>query len=331
MPDNPFSRAIVIAKHCLWEATPRWVRRLFLADIASTLVHVVETPSDRTDLPMAVLSVKGSSGKTIIADCVLPKSVLLERTISVPPARTSQQAKIAELDMLRRTPFTPQDVFCAIGKLPGNGPGQLKQWIAKKPDILGFRSNLKTHGLIVRRFLVEDETHQVVIADFSAQIAPNQNRIRQWNGVFASIAVTAATAIWLLPAFQTRAEIIAGTESVDALRSHALALRAEIVALEDADAARLAFVENILRRPRVVDTLRQVTVALPDEVWVFEMTITKDRVTTSGETSQSAADLILALTNDNVGYTPALTGPVSRTAEGKERFILTLQRKDPTR
>ena len=330
MPDNPFSRAIVIAKHCLWEATPRWVRRLFLADIVAGLVHVVETTSNKAELPTSALSVKGSSGQTIIADCVLPKSVLLERVISVPPANTAQQAKIAELDMLRRTPFSPQDVYYAIGKLPGNGPGQLKQWIAKKTDILRFRSNLRTHGLNVRRFLVEDGTRQVIIADFSAQVAPYQQRIRRWNGLFASIAIIAATAIWLIPAFHSRAETIARTASVDALRSQALSLRAEIVSLEEADATRLAFVENILRRPRAVDTLRQVTVVLPDEVWAFEMTITKDRVAISGETSQSAAALVLALTEADVGYTPSLTGPVSRTAGGKERFLLTLQGKGST-
>ena len=227
---------------------------------------------------------------------------------------------MAELDLLRRTPFTLQYVYWTLAPDAAREADMLTQWVAKRTDIAAFRSMLATHGFRVRRFLVGRGPQSAVLADFTAEIAPRAKLLRWVNLGAACAMILALLSVWLQPAWQAQAETASQTLVLNTLRDQAVALRSEIEARKQIDADRAAFVDSFVQRTRVVDAMRHLSVALPDDVWASDLLVASDGITLNGETSQSAADLVLALTDANLSFVPALTGPVSRTSEGKERF-----------
>lgn len=305
----------------LRELAPQWVRSMFFAEPHARLLKF-DTGSAATALqaPVSVLTTQGNATRTRLVDVVLPTERILERTIPIPPTPIAKHYAIAELDLLRRTPFTNEQAYWALGKAANAKSTNLRQWVAKKADIAQFRSTLSSNGFVVRRFLVNDDDGVVTLVDFSTDIAPNAGLWRKLNLALIVGIAGALMSLWLQPAWQARTETALETGTINALREEALTLRSEIDVLDQIDNERTAFVNTVMRRARVVDALRQLTVELPDSVWISDLLFTADQITLNGETSQSAADLVLQLTEGNLGYVPALAGPVSRTVDGKERF-----------
>jgi Tfp pilus assembly protein PilN len=77
-------------------------------------------------------------------------------------------------------------------------------------------------------------------------------------------------------------------------------------------------------RPRLSQTLRDLTVALPDTVWLSELGFSQTGAVLSGETADSAADLVIALAALREFENPRLSGSVSRTPAGREQFELVI-------
>ena len=82
--------------------------------------------------------------------------------------------------------------------------------------------------------------------------------------------------------------------------------------------------QELKQRPRLVETLREATVALPDEAWISTVTFRPNAVTLEGETSGAAVDLVLGLAEKRQFGNPRLSGATTRTATGKERFEIAL-------
>ena len=279
-------------------------------------------------LPISQLTTKGNARRqTRIIDAVLPATFALKRIIHIPPTRARSHHAIAELDLLRRTPFTNNDVFWTLDDGRPAKSQQLTQWIAKKPDLMHARDNLASHGYRVRRFMIAGEQRPSVLADFTRDIAPRAGLWRTLNAGCVIAMIGAALALWLQPAWQAKSALSREALVNEQLREEALELRAEIDALAQIDSERTAFLNSILHRPRAIDALHQLTVALPDSVWASDLVFVEDRITLNAETAQTAADLVLQLTQDDLAYVPALGGPVSRTADGKERFAIVFTAK----
>lgn len=312
---------------------PQWFKAMFLGMPPAAKLHFDEKRSAYS-LPKTVLT-SGQLGnkpkRTVIVDAILPADLLLRRTVEIPRAARTSSMMIAQLDLQRRTPFAPSDVHWTLDSASANSPTQVTQWIAKRPDITHFRAILKSHGYDVRRFLVAGKKNYATIADFTAEVAPNARIWRQLNSLFLILIIGFSGAVWLKPAWQANAETQNIQSSVNALRSKALDLRTEIGQLNQLDSERTAFLNAVAQHPRLVDAVRQLTVALPDSVWVSDLVFTGSQITLNGQTSASAADLVLQLTQSNLPYVPALAGPVSRTNDGREQFglVFTSKRRQP--
>ena len=306
----------------LWDVTPHWFRKVFLAEPPARQLRFGE--GKRRGIITKPSSILGQAGtvtsraKTV--DVILPPELLLRRTIPTPPSAVVTHNDIAALDLVRRTPFLPKDVYWVLGNESTAKTTELVQWIAKKTDITHYQTMLKSHGYKVRRFLIADGKTHTTIADFTSNIAPRAHLWRRMNAILCIAIIGFCVSIWLQPARQAQTEVRQDAVVLERLRNEALDLRVEIEALNQIDTERTAFVNAVMRRTRVVDAIRQLTVALPDSVWISDLLFTSNRITLNGETAQSAADLVLELTDSNLAYVPALTGPVSRTSEGKERF-----------
>ena len=273
-------------------------------------------------------AIKAPAGVATAIDVIVPESSVLTRVISVPSGARSSHLSVAELDMLRKTPFSPDEVYWAVTAPQKN---TLFQLIAKKTELDGFRAALGKLGYRVRRFLVQQDGRQTLLADFTEALAPSAPLWRRMNAALLGAMMCLCLGIWLQPAWTAQQYLALDNAVVNDLRSEAVQLRQQVEELQHLDSERRAFVQATLRQPRLVTALRQLTVALPDDVWVSDLIFTQEQITLNGETAGSASDLVLQLTNGRLGYTPGLSGPVSRTSEGKERFTMTFSLDRGTR
>ncbi|MCU0910460.1 MAG: PilN domain-containing protein [Rhodobacteraceae bacterium] len=261
------------------------------------------------------------AGRTV--DAELPPSFFLRRDLDLPAAALRALSQAAELDLTRRTPFRPAEVHAALGPAQrGNGRVAVAQWVARRADVESLARRLADLGLRLRRVVVAGE--YIVVADRTTYLGRGARLWRRANGVLALASVALAAALWLGPAWQARGALHSGAAGLGDLRAEAVALRQEVEALRTRETERSAFVDAVIRRPRAVEALRELTVAIPDAAWVGELAFSADRVVIAGEVAGSAADLALALAESRGFQDPRLTGPVSRTADGSERFELSV-------
>ncbi|MFZ5963017.1 PilN domain-containing protein [Thalassococcus sp. BH17M4-6] len=258
-----------------------------------------------------------------VIDLQVPPTLFLERQVTAPVTARSKLETLAELDLRHRTPFSPGDVYSQLGTPKVQGDTLVvPQWVAKRSDVAEWQRNLSAHGMRLRRVHVDGQPRP--IADFSATIAPGGRKLRWVNGLLAAVAVAAVLAGWLYPGWVARDQSRVLQDDLVALRAEALALRQEVETLRSRDSERAAFLDTLLRRAALIDTLRDLTVALPDEVWIETVTYSPKRTTINGQIDGSAADLVLALGKRPVFRNPRLSGPVSKTPADGERFEITV-------
>lgn len=260
-----------------------------------------------------------------IVDVLIPDTFFLKRKIEAPTTADKNLKKLVALDMVRRTPFRPVTVYWAISKPHKSGNTlHVEQWIIKRNYIERLQQRAAKAGLRIRKVFVEGAPIQHPIADLSASVTPNAKRWRVLNGILAIGAVGLAAMVWLYPAWQASVETDRLNETIAQNRTRALAMRQDVEGLRSHKMERAAFLDIVYQGPRLSHILRDITVALPDSVWISDMNFSPERVVVSGEVSGSAAQLVLALAQRNEFHNPRLSGPVARANNGAERFELAL-------
>lgn len=301
----------------------RWAAALFLGEpLASRLVlH----PADGMSLPAPG---RANSRATVI-DAVLPPSTLLRRVLPVAGLKPSALRSAAELDLIRKTPFRAQDVAWAVTTEQSPAGPRAVQWVAKRVDLQRLRTQLQERGYRVRRFLVEADGRFATLVDHTSDVAPDRGRWRLINLSLLGLGACAALLIWLAPAW--RAERLLATLEPDlaVLRAEAVSARDELTSIEDRAATQEQIRAAILERPRLLASIVSLTEALPDTTWLDELSFSSERLTMSGETSGSAAQLVLDLAALEPRWAPSLAGPVAQDANGREHFQLTIQSLSP--
>lgn len=260
-----------------------------------------------------------------IVDVFIPENLFLKRIIDAPASTRKNLNALVELDMVRRTPFRPDTVYWTISKPNKSGNAlRVEQWVIKKIDVEQLQKRLEHAGLRIRKVFIDGVTTQRAIADISANATPNARRWRLVNGTLAAGSIGLAALIGFYPAWQASIERARLDESVTQTRTRALALRQEVETLRSKEMERAAFLDMIYQRPHLSNVLRDVTVAMPDEVWISDLNFSPAHLIVTGEVSGSAAQLVLALAQHNEFSNPSLSGPIARSSNGAERFELTL-------
>lgn len=254
-------------------------------------------------------------------DVVLPEQRVLKRQISAPKKARGKLADLARLDLKRNTPIPEDAASWALGGLKTEGQNlNATQYVAKKADMGVLRRSLSEVGLEVRRFVVSTPEGKLLPLAGDTSSASGGRGWRRLNAALAFGVVCASTFVWLQPAIIAQARIAEQETKLRDLRRETVALRREL------DAARAQFSEDerlkaaLRLRPRLVESLRNVTVSLPDEAWLADMTFSPEAMTLSGETSGAASDLVLGLSENRQFGNPRLSGPTTRTNTGRERF-----------
>lgn len=263
-------------------------------------------------------------GKRFV-DVMLPQGQLLKREVKLPKTPRRALGKAVALDMLRKTPFRTDQTFSILTDIRTEATGvSVTQWVARRDDIDGLRQRLARAGLIVRQVLVADIAAEP-LADFCADVYPMGRVWRAVNVAAVLIAICAGAWMWAQPALVVQDARRAQDAEVERLTAEALTLRNSMQAQSTQASERTAFLDRMTRRTPVVATLRAATVMMPDDVWLTDMAFDRARVTLRGTTSGSAAQMLLDLPRNRLLLNPQLAGPVSQTADGRERFDIVFQ------
>lgn len=311
----------------LSELIPDWLCALFWASPMARSVHAVSADPKEAEIHLAALS-DGEApgpGTQMIGniDLHVPADHFFERVVSAPKSARSKLHALAELDLRHRTPFNPAEVHTQLGVSTTNGEQvQVQQWVVKRSDVSEWRRNLANRGMRLRRLYVEGQSRP--IADFSADIATGGHALRWINSLLVAGIVTCVLTGWMYPGWIAHEQSKALEAELVVLRAKALALRRDVDALRARDSERAVFLDTLFRRASLVDTLRELTVALPDEIWVEAITYSPERTTINGQIQGSAADLVLALGQRPAFINPRLSGRVSKTPADAERFEITI-------
>lgn len=280
--------------------------------------------------PSSLLSASTASVSTIgnqtITDIVLPSDILLQRELAIPKTARSKLAEISALDLARRTPFKASDVYAAVSP-QGVVAEEIQaiQWVIKRTDVDAIVRRLGNAGVGVRKVLADADGSLIVLTDRSDVIAPHSGTWRRVNLGLVSFAGFLALALWLYPGW--RAQKSAGMlgRILIERRAEVVEMRKQLDLKSETASSTERFLQATLRHPRLVEILRSLTIVLPDEVWLSDIVLRNGQVIVSGETSGSAADLVLVLAKNRELEDPKLSGPVSRTATGSERFQIALR------
>lgn len=281
--------------------------------------HVGEAPLELLTGQEGVVFPKAR--KRLTVDVVLPDSHLLMRRVQAPRKLASRLNSIAEIDLKSTAPFPEGSVIWALGQLRREDDLVVaSQWVAKVADVQKLKAALTRVGLALGCILAKTENGDIVLADYS-----DHSGAKTWkrlNAILLCLTIIAATGASLRPAWNANRDIAALSTEVAALREQVFQLRRNADALEAEanESARLQ--RSFTERPRLVEVLREATVALPDEAWISTMTYTGNTLTLVGETSGTAVDAVLSFGERSAFSNPRLTGPTTRVASGRERFEL---------
>lgn len=334
------SRILSLVKAELNSVTPAWVKTMFFGipnarplRFTHGTAQILPTKGGYT-APIGLLAsdMQGVKPKTTrVVDLCLPNEGLLCRTLSVPVASRNKIDRIVELDTLQKTPFKAEEVYSTFHVGPKKGSShEITQWIARRDQIASLLARLEKLGLKIRQVRV-DGAEAPALADFTRHIAP---RAKLWiaTNFFLLLASAGIGFAWYFFPTWNASQAYQNQEAINStLARKALSLRESIDGSESGATERAALVEKLTRRQTLASILREVTVALPDEVWATDVVVERGRVSIRGSTSGSAAELVLDLTKDLKFLSPRLTGPVSQTGNGRERFELTFDLKGVVR
>ncbi|RLJ60740.1 hypothetical protein BCF46_0945 [Litoreibacter meonggei] len=314
-------------------AIPEWAKAMFLgqptachlvfkknAKSVTSRKRVLEVPASLLERSVEGLDAQGT--KTV--DIYLPQASLLRRDLKLPATSLSKVDKIIALDTLQKTPFKPSDIYFSIsvGKAT-NGTIDVVQWIARRDGIARLRDRLRVLGLQARRVHVEG-AGAAPLVDFSAEITPHA---RAWKMINLALLLTGLGLLSLLyirPAWDSSQALHKQETQIARLTEEAVALRSSVEKLRGSASERDELVDYIINRKTALNRLREITVLLPDNTWISDLRIQKEQVALRGTTSGSAAQLLLDILETNQFASALLTGPISQTPDGRERFDMML-------
>lgn len=255
------------------------------------------------------------------------RDFLFSRVVELPAQAEPNFANILSLDLERATPFRSADVMTAHFILPEPGS---RRGVRRVCHLVLKRSTAEPILAAMRRAGVEpafiegwDETLCGGLpADFLEPARKGADRaIPALASLACVLAITAAT-MFIVRHHNALAEI---GEAVEAARGNAAAAR-QAAELTQRETARLATLERMARtRLAVADIVEELTLTLPDDVWLTDLRMELDRVEITGF-APSASALVPLLERSGAFENAALTAPVVlNTEENKERFSIRVQ------
>lgn len=244
----------------------------------------------------------------------IPRSDLLEKTLSLPLAAQGELDQVLAFEMDRETPFTAEELYWgyrAEAVDPQHGRISVRLLLIPKESLAPLLLGLGQVGIAPKWAEIADGPQDYPVLPLDGRRGSPQHRSR-WlvQGAAACCAVLALAAI-VTPFVRQTVELAALDREVRAGR--ATAAEAETLRREIERLSRGAeLVRNAQdRAARPLEVLASVTRLLPDDTYLTELELRQGKVTLSGR-SAGAARLIGAFAADGRFGNPVFTAPVTR-------------------
>lgn len=289
---------------------PLWLREMFFGHRRASL------------LPLDDALAECAPQNAPLLDVILPLSMVLRRSVKVGVLKQKDWHAAAALDLANKTPFSAADVEWALGPSDDALGQTVNQWVAKTHDLDALDERLAQNGWTVRRMLLQAGTSQVVLRNQSRATLSATRWQTQVNLALAIITLFGLGVAWIAPSFQARATARDLSAELVALQSETISLRQQLDQVAAQNELRAQFLANVTTQTKTVSLLRDTTVYLPDAAWLSEWRYGPSGLKLIGETSDSAAELVLQIGQKARGWSPALSGAVSRSPNGAERFSI---------
>lgn len=276
----------------------------------SDQVNSIKVQRGQLLAPTSLLSVGGAPTmtKSAVVDVIIPQAYCLERDITLPEMSRKNLVQAIALDTQHSTPFKTSEILWSFDK---SKTGEIKQFIFRRSDAIALEARLKQSGLTPRQLSVENCDGPALI-DFGANTA---SPYRVWHRINAilivAILAVSAMLIWQPIASQRDALQQLNTDISD-LRTAALKHREDLTAIEGEQQEKAEFLLALSKQNLLVDLLRELTVRLPDTVWLTNIQIQGEELILSGTVKGSAAELVLTIAQSSTFVNPRLSGPVSK-------------------
>lgn len=257
----------------------------------------------------------------------LPSAAVLVRRHQIPLSAKRQIERIIDLDLKRSTILIAEDIVWQHYVADQDGNQILvDQVILRKRDLEGLKTWITDQGLVPGKISVcLSDVAQVIVDD-------GATTRRRLVGIWPKVNLVAACAIIGLTGLTVLQPHLENVQELKNLRQQTAGLRGESVKLRSEVEARKAQLQQeaditgyISRNISTIDTLRELTVRLPDSVWISDFQIARRVLRFSGFSEGSAAELAIQLSDSPMFENPRLTGPVAvAPGTGTERFEISV-------
>jgi Tfp pilus assembly protein PilN len=298
---------------------PRW---LFLPG----LPEPGAVPLRVSCLPLDAATLRRAASLRRPAEVLLDPAIALRREVQLPKAALSHAGAAVDLQ-LRQT-------------LPAGGKGLV--WRAEVQSLSGGKVDLVAHVLKEHLIagLIKDMTASG--ADLSsiriegAETEPfwqartgSRDQAKRW-AAFTALAVGLIALALVINIELQRSELAALVEArqerVKALEDRLATATAAASEGATDERAKAADLEMFAQQSRRLGQLVSLTEALPDAVWISELSLTGDQMTLAGFTSKDVAELVNILQGLDWADEVQLNGAVTFDIySGQNRFDLTLR------
>jgi len=261
--------------------------------------------------------------KPVVVDVIIDKKHCFERNVTLPPMNTRNREKVIALDTQRATPFDASEIYWSLASDKTETGNKFRQFIFKRSETKALKLRLQQYGLIVRQFYI-DTCEEQSLVDYRGDLI---KRYRLWHVVNYLLSA----AIIILLAVSIGRPIYADTKNLQELqaelalqRNEAVHLREVVAQSEGSKEEKSLFLSELHSHVLVADVLRELTIRLPDTVWLSSIQYNQGTVVFSGTIDGSAAELVLLIAQSRKLNNPRLSGQVSRGQQAThENFEIT--------
>lgn len=259
-------------------------------------------------------------------DILLPDTVSLIRTTAIPRRGRRRFREVATLDVMASVPFERTEIYL-VHRLEMNEAGApiARTWLVPRDRVEPEISQATSHDAFLKSVRIESagEAPSPPIINNTASLLASCRPVALAN-MGLSLVLCAAIG-WSLTAEQraARTQNILSEERLDAARTRIVDLRSENARLARERAEIETLAGSISDAVDLSGILNELTLSLPDTVWLSELNADTATLTTTGVTSGSVPDMILGLQNLETLRNVELSGAVTFDAGADgQRFEL---------
>lgn len=311
-----------------WQGPVRKV--IIRVDNSSTLaierdgVILGEFPnSPLTALPTSLAS-ELTNAEAIVVE--LPDRAVLRRSFELPLAAESELAAAVLFEIDRQTPFLAEHVehhFRVIGRNLSKKTLKVELAVVPRPTVVHIGAIAAAWQIDISAIhAAGDEGTPLFNFGSRRRIKLRKWRAEPWKPLIASAALLLCLG---LPAVAWRTHSVADELANEIQKMRALADQAEGLRSQlEKRSKTQAFLPQKLQSPRAIVVLDQLTQALPDSAWTFDVELDPTQIRIEG--FSSSVPLLLQKIQENGSFgSPKLNSSVARTeGSGQDRFDITI-------